>query len=90
MKPFALKKKTRRQLKKTGKAVRKALKRAGGPAGIATGALTLGGLAAYAVMDPDVRTRTRELAGAARDLFRQVTGGDAARDRDQPLLHQAH
>jgi len=90
MKPFALKKKTRRQLKKSGKALRKVLKKAGGTAGIATGALTLGGLAAFAALDPDVRSRTRELAGAARDLFRQITSGEGTRERAQALLQHAH
>ena len=86
MKTFTLKKKTRRQLKKTGKAFRKALKHAGGPLGLTTGALTLGGLAAYAALDPDIRTRTRELAGSARDLLRQITSGD----RNSDSLQNAH
>ena len=64
-----LKKKTRRQIKKTTKALRKAVKRAGGPVGIATGALTLGGLAAVAFFDPEVRERSRSLVGATRDFL---------------------
>lgn len=87
MKTFTLKKKTRRQLKKTSKALRKALKHAGGPIGITTGALTLGGIAAFAALDPDVRSRARELASSARDLLRQITSGER---ESQPSLLHAH
>lgn len=74
-----MKKKTRRQIKKTTKTVRRALKRAGVPLGIASGALTLGGLAAVVAFDPEVRQRSRAFAGAARDFFLKL--GRQAREQ---------
>lgn len=87
-----MKKKLRRQLKKSTKAVRKVLKRAGksvgGREGIATGALALGGLAATAVFSPVVRERTRALLGSARDLLGSLTGQDD--ESEQPRLEHTH
>jgi hypothetical protein len=90
MKQFSLKKKTRRQLKKGAKALRKAWKHAGGPVGLTTGLLALGGLAAHAALDPELRQKTRELASNARDLFRQLTAAGEGKSHDQPRLSQAH
>jgi hypothetical protein len=66
---FRMKKSMRKQIKKTTKTLRKALKRASKPLGVAGGALTLGGLAAVAAFDPEIRERSRAFAGAARDFF---------------------
>lgn len=70
---ISISKKTRRQLKKGAKAVRKAIKRARKPAGLAAGALTLGGIAAAVVMDPTVRQRSRALFDGTVDYFRRGT-----------------
>ena len=85
-----MKKKTRRQIKKTTKAVRKALKRAGGPVGIATGALTLGGLAAFAIFDPEIRQRSRQLAGAARDVLRRFGGYEEHAMGNGAIIEHTH
>jgi hypothetical protein len=89
-------KKTRRQIKKAGrqvrkttKTLRKALKRAGGPAGLATGALALGGLAA--AVSPVLRERTRTLAGSARDFFERLASNTQDDEHaDKPLLEHTH
>lgn len=90
MKPFTLDKKTRRQLKRTRKSLRKALKYASRSKGLTASALTLGGLAAFAAFDPNIRSRARELAVSARDLLKQVASGDGARSSEQALTVQAH
>lgn len=86
-----MKKKTRRQIKKTTKTLRKALKRASKPLGIASGALTLGGLAAVVAFDPEIRQRSRAFAGAARDFFLR-TGRDAKErlEGEAPRLETTH
>ncbi|HEX5655832.1 MAG TPA: hypothetical protein VFX59_01500 [Polyangiales bacterium] len=77
-------KKIRKQIKRTTKSLRKALKRGGKPLGVATGALTLGGLAAVVAFDPEIRERSRVFAGAARDFFLR-----AGRQAKEPLQSEA-
>jgi hypothetical protein len=86
-----MKKKHRRQWKKTTKTLRKALKRGSAPLGVATGALTLGGLAAVVAFDPEVRDRSRAFAGAARDFFRRLgSGAREAMNSEHQLAETTH
>jgi hypothetical protein len=88
---LSMKKSTRKQIKKTTKTFRKALKRASKPLGVAGGALTLGGLAAVVAFDPEIRERSRAFAGAARDFF--LRAGRQAKEQLQgetPRLETTH
>lgn len=77
-------------IKKTAKTVRKTFKKAAGPVGITTGALTLGGLTALAAFSPDVRQRSRELASSAVQGLRRLVGREDDSTRRSPLLEHAH
>jgi hypothetical protein len=85
-----MKKKTERQIKKTTKSLRKVLRRAGTPLGIASGALTLGGLAAVVAFDPEVRQRSRAFAGAARDFFLRAVRQTREQSPDPARLDVTH
>jgi hypothetical protein len=65
----SMKKKTRRRIKRATKTARENWKRAVGPLGVTTSALTLGGFAVVAAFDPTTRERAQALAGATRELF---------------------
>ena len=80
-----MKKKLRRQLKRSTKVLRKALKQAGGPAGVASGAFVLGGLATAAALNPEVREHARALWGSARAMLSSTSGRE---EEDNPLLRE--
>ena len=82
-----MKKKTLRQFKKAKKALRKAVKQATKHKTVTTSALALGGLAAFTLFDPELRSRARELAGGA--LHQLFSVGESTLKRDQPLLQHA-
>jgi hypothetical protein len=84
-----MKKKHRRMIKKTSKAMRKVLSRAGGPVGLATGALTLGGLT-LAALSPELRQHSRDLASSTLKSLRGLAERKNGAKARPSLLEHAH
>lgn len=77
-------------IKQTAKTVRKAVRRAMGPVGLATGAVTLGGITAVAALSPKVREHSRTLASSTLQSLRRLMRREDERTLGKPLLEHTH